>query len=295
VPVEQSIVIPAAAPVARVVTLSAGAQVSVGDWTYLVQGEPETEPTPDRTAALRQVRALRLGPPQHQVWLRQVTVDVESPAAREEIIALRREHELLEQLNGRHRGLPRPIELVQGDGVSTLIMDWPVTGNRRDPCGTLAEFTPRPGEQVDSWQAATVCRGLAGIGSALSVLHAAQYAHRRLTPGGICWLDDWTFALRDLGDATRPARPGAGSVGCRAPEQGLRRHAQVGPWTDVFLLAAIAYHLVTGYQPIAEPPLPVRVLAPKLAAGTAEAIDAALSDDPARRPGMDRLVEALSD
>jgi serine/threonine protein kinase len=278
-----------------VVTLSAGAQVSVGDRAYLVQGEPETEPTPDRTAALRQVRALRLGPPHHQVWLRQVTVDVESPAAREEIIALRREHELLEQLNGRHRGLPRPIELVQGDGVSTLIMDWPVTGNRRDPCGTLTEFAPRPGEQVDSWQAATVCRGLAGIGSALSVLHAAQYAHRRLTPGGICWLDDWTFALRDLGDATRPARPGAGSVGYRAPEQGFRRHAQVGPWTDVFLLAAIAYHLVTGYQPIAEPPLPVRVLVPKLAAGMAEAIDAALSDDPARRPGMDRLVEALSD
>jgi hypothetical protein len=229
------------------------------------------------------------------VWLRQVTVAADTPSARDDIGALRREHELLTRLSGRHPGLPWSLELLDDDGLSTLVLAWPVTGNRRDPCGTLADFAPRPGEQVDPWQAATVCRGLAGIGSALSLLHERQHTHRRLSPAGICWLDDWTFALRDLGDAGRAARPGEAPAEYRAPEQQYRRHAEVGPWTDVFQLAAIAYHLVTGHPPNADSPLPVRVFAPKLATRTAEALDAALIPDPTRRPGLDRLVEALSD
>lgn len=293
-PPEQSIVVATSVPPAAPDgVLTPGAEVKIGGSIYLVHRGLESEPVADHAAVRSQGRALRLGEPHQHVWLRQVALRHDTPAAKDEIVALRQERSLLLKLGRRDRGLPDLVELAEDNRVLTLVTAWPVDGGRGDPSGTLADFLPRPGEAVDSWHALAQLRGLGGLARTLSLLHATRHIHRRLTPTGVLQLDDRTLALRDLGDGGRGERPGEVPPDYRAPEQELRSRGRTGPWTDVFRLAAIAYHMVTGHPPVAGTPLPVHVLAPKAPARAAAAIDAALVPDVARRPGMDELATAL--
>jgi hypothetical protein len=269
--------------------LAAGAETKIGDDVYLVHGEPGSEPVADHAAVRYQGRALRLGRPHEHVWLRRVVLRHDTPAARAEIAALEREHDLLARL--RDRGLPGRSRLVADDRVATLVTPWPSAGG--EPCGTLAEFVPRPGEAVDPWHAVVLLRGLGGLGRPLSALHAAGVVHGALTPAGVYRLDERVFAVRDLGDAARDVRAGAGPVDYRAPEQERRGRGGVGPWTDVFRLAALACHLTTGHLPAPGTPLPVHAFAPWAPPRAAAAVDAALAPDAARRPGMAELAAAL--
>lgn len=285
IPPDQAIVVPAIEQAEDDGTLT------IGDRTYLAHGKPEPEPSADGAASRREVRALRLGPPHEPVWLRQVVLAADTPSARKELRAPRLEYELLSELAGRSPGLPRPLELVEEERRATVIIGWPVTGARRDPCDPLTDFLPLPGDPFDSWRAATACQGLACVARALSALHATGHTHRRLSPAALIRHDDRTYLLRDLGDAGRPSRPGEGPPDYLAPEQQRRHRGPIGAWTDVFQLAAIAYHLVTGYPPEPGSPLPVRGLPPL----QADAIDTALLPDPDRRPDMDRFADTLAD
>ncbi|MGV9362081.1 SEFIR domain-containing protein [Amycolatopsis sp. NPDC003731] len=260
--------------------LTAEAEVEIGGVRYLVHGDPLED------AALRQARALRLGPPHEDVWLRQVDVRRETPAALAASAALTRERDLLTALRGN--GFPAVRELVRENGVVTLVTAWP--GSKS---ATLADFVPQPAEVIDAWRSRRTLSGLAGLGRTLTLLHARGATHRLLTPAGLVRFDDGRVVLRDLGLAGTDFRPGEGTPPYQAPEQRVRSAGRVGPWTDVRQLAAVAYHVVTGFAPDPAVPVPVRQFATALPERAAVAIDAALATDPASRPAMRFLAAAL--
>ncbi|SDY45047.1 SEFIR domain-containing protein [Amycolatopsis xylanica] len=274
-----------AAPAGRV--LAVGAETAIGATHYLVHAEDfEEEPTLDGAAVLRRARAMNLADPGEHVWLRQLEIKHESPAATEAFEALKREHKQLVAFDGRRKGLPRALGHVPDGHVTTLITAWP------GPAGaTLAADVPRPGEAADPMWACRLLWGLSDLCGAVAELHHRGVAHRALGPSAIVRRDDGGLALRDLGLAAWPQRPGEGPDLCRAPEQGRRHNAATGPWTDVYRLAALVYHLVTGYPP--DPPLPMRTQAPWLAERVAAIVHAALDPAPAARPGLSDLAAAL--
>jgi hypothetical protein len=274
--------------------LTGEAEVEIGDSRYLVHGDTlEVRPGADGAATTREARALRLGPPHDHVWLRQVELRWETPAARAASDALTRERDLLDELRGTDPGFPAVRELVRGSGVVTLVTGWPASNSPGGPCGTLAGFVPHRGEVVDPWRMRQTLSGLAGLCRTLTLLHARRATHRSLTPEGLIRFDDGRVVLRDLGLAGTDFRPGEAASPYQAPEQRVRGNGRAGPWTDVHQLAALAYHLVTGFPPDPAIPVPVRRFAAGLPESAADAVDAALAADPARRPTLRALAGAL--
>lgn len=99
--------------------------------------------------------------------------------------------------------------------------------------------------------------------------------------------------LRDLGLAARGHEPGEGPADYQAPEQRLRSYRRAGPPTDVYQLAAVAYHLIAGRPPNAETPLPVRAQVRDVPERISRALDAALARAPTERPDIRSLGTTL--
>jgi hypothetical protein len=275
--------------------LAAETEVEIGGDLYLIHGDTfETQPSQDRTAIVRRARALRIGPPHEPVWVRQVELRQDTSVAKSAAADLARDHDLLRGLRRRDPGFPQARELIQESGVLTSVIVWPVSRSAGGPCETLAAFVPQRGEVVDSWRTRQILRGLAGVCRTLTILHAQAATHRLLTPAGLIRFDD-RVTLRDLGLVTAAYRPGEGPEPYRAAEQRVRSAGRVGPWTDVYQLAAVTYHLVTGFPPDPAIPLPVRGFGTGIPVRAADAIDAALAADPSQRPGMRDLAEAFWD
>ncbi|TQM84555.1 hypothetical protein FHX81_7010 [Saccharothrix saharensis] len=252
-----------------------GPEVEVGAVTYLVHEQPAgARPTGDSGAVVRQARCSGLAPRDGFGWLRRIDVRVATPLTRQVQQALAAEHDLLRRLSGGVPGLPAVLQFVEDPGgTTTLVTRWPETRSRR-PCDPLDALLLN-GPVRDPGVLSRVRRALAGLCATLDALHSRRVVHGALTPAGLLMRDDGALLLRDLGrtDPTPPEYP--------APEQ-LER-AAAGPWTDVHQVGAIAHHLVTGRPPSPRAALPVRRWEPGIPADLAEAIDAALVADPAKR------------
>ena len=276
----------------------------VGDRRYLLLGDKAGLITEDRdprgTQAQRQAVARQTDPEPTPgdavVWLRQGGGD------------LTRERDLLIRMQAadapnaaaanrtqrRHSGrppsgFPRVAFYHGGPGVITLAVSWPA---ERDglPAETLGVRFP-PGS-LDEWRISLLLAGLRGLAASLERLHRLRATHRNLSPESIVVAGTRQFALRDLGLAAVSFRPGEGPPGYQAPEQAFgARPGQHGPAIDVYQLAAIAYHLVTGSTPGKNPP-PVRH--PGLAEAVTDTISAALAVRPADRPGLRDLRLAFN-
>ncbi|GAA0513859.1 hypothetical protein GCM10009545_14920 [Saccharopolyspora thermophila] len=274
------------------VLLRSGATVVLGQSTYLVCGEVE-EPSQERgPAILRQARALLLGDPNEQVWLRQVERRADARSAGEACAALEKEHELLGTIGPEHDALPRSLALVDTDRTRTLVLGWPRSTTPPDGFETLADYIPRPTE-LDSTAVRRTLQALSGLCRPLEALHRHHCTHRELAPHTIVRIDEDHLALRDLGAAGRPARPGIDRSGYQAPEQTHHGRAKIGPWTDVFRLAAVAYHMISGRLPDEPAPLPTSAVCPFVPERAAAAIDAALHPDITQRPTVAELAAAL--
>ncbi|MCM3926133.1 serine/threonine protein kinase, partial [Frankia sp. AiPs1] len=141
-------------------------------------------------------------------------------------------------------------------------------------------------------------RTAAGAGDVLAALHEAGHSHRALTPDGLILAGTGSQpgppALRDLGLATVARHAEEGPAEYRAPEQerlGLHT-ARLGVRTDVFRLAAIAYHCLTGVTATRGGPAPLRGLPLpfQVPATLDEVLVRALDSDPARRPARIRVL-----
>jgi nucleoside phosphorylase len=274
----------------------AGGQVVVGDHTYLLVEEAFAERALAGGAArLCEARGIRVAPtPQPGTghgWLRRVEALSNGAPARQELAMLAVERDLLTELRSV-RGLPALVQFVRDEQSSTLVTGWPVSRSSRLPCETL-HLVATPGPLLDEWRTVKLFTGLASLCRTLAKLHGRGRAHRHLTPTGLIKLDNDTLVLRDLGLAGRAYLPGEGPPGYQAPEQRLRTRDRPGPHTDVFQLAAVAYHVLTGQLPAANNPLPLRHYRSDLPEPIGRAIDAALGVNPAMRPGVDVLGAAF--
>lgn len=274
------------------VILRDGATVVLDGRMYLVHDQVEAPDGEGGPAVLRQARALLIGDPNERVWLRQVERKADARDASEAFAALGRESELLDKIRTEHATMPRPAALVDEGRTRTLVLEWPSRNVPPKDFETLADYVPHPGE-LDSTVVRRGLEALAGLCPLLEALHQQQCTHRELAPHTIVRIDEDRLALRDLGAAGRPARPGGDKSGYRAPEQTLRARAEIGPWTDVFRLAAVAHHLISGRLPDEATALPVRAVCPVVPDRAAAAIDAALHPDPARRPAIHELAAEL--
>jgi hypothetical protein len=212
------------------------------------------------------------------VRLRQVELVRESPEGRRRRAALAAQSELLSGCDG----VPGLVALHEEGQSLTVVATQPVGPTWHDAF--------RPGDaRLDRLGAGAALAAMIPVCAALGRLHRAGHAHRALGTDGILLTGRHRHgALRDVGLAGFPPEPGEGPDGYRAPEQRHTVNAgRPGPWTDVYQIAAILCHTITG--------LPVGVarglsmFPDDLGAALAQALDV----DPRRRPDMDALTAAL--
>ena len=104
-------------------------------------------------------------------------------------------------------------------------------------------------------------RILVGVADGLDYAHQRGVIHRDIKPSNVRVLEDGTAKIMDYGIAktissttgmTR-AGMGVGSIGYMSPEQVLGE--PIGPHTDIFLLGALAYELLSFQAPFRHPNL----------------------------------------
>ncbi len=272
-----------------------GAELVTGDRVYQIHDDLlEEHFSPDRHVARRQARGLQLVPSRRTgsgyVWLRQVQAHGDGAMARTALQALARENDLLRSL-GSVRGFPRIHKFVPENRSATLVTGWPASHSRA--CDTLLALLGRDGTPLDAYRVFRLCTGLAELCTTLAKLHDKNVVHRHLTPAAIIMLDNGRLVLRDLGLAAQPPEPGEGPPNYQAPEQRQRSYQHPGPHTDVYQLAAVAYHLLVGRPPDAWLPLPVQAQAPQVPERIGRAVDAALTQASNGRPCIRSLGATL--
>ncbi|MGI9092707.1 MAG: protein kinase domain-containing protein [Mycobacteriales bacterium] len=197
--------------------------------------------------------------------------------------ALRREADLLAALDHPH--LLRMRELVSTAAAEVLVLDYAAGGS----LATLLRARGRldPGEVVTA---------IAPVAAALAYAHNEDLVHGDVAPGNILFSADGRPLLADLG----VARVGADDDVARlTPEYADPAVARGGPpaaASDVFAIAAVAFHALTGVPPWnaatvedtlavaadGEPP-DLAELAPGVPPGLLEIVMRGLADDPAER------------
>jgi serine/threonine protein kinase len=112
-------------------------------------------------------------------------------------------------------------------------------------------------------------RAIQCLTSGFSAIHALQIVHRDLKPENVLCCGsgpDELLKIADFGIARSVGmketfgQATLGTVGYAPPEQNGRDPTKVGPWSDVYALAAVIYYLLTGreYFKIHDPLAPFR-------------------------------------
>jgi hypothetical protein len=277
VPVEPLVPSP---PPALDVPWRGGDERSFGVYAYLLHDHPHERPSPDHALVWREAVADRIGAPA-RVYLRQVqsrrpgTAQVGSAHA-----ALRDQARLLALLSGR-AGLPTLLDQVEDDLTTTVVSEMPV--------GPTWQEAYRPGAVgLDRIRAATALGALIALCRTLGALHQVGASHRALHPDGVVLVDRGRRAVpRDAGLAGVPPAGGEGPTIYRAPEQALLPGlaGTPGPRTDVYQVAALTYHSLTGHPPGSGPLMPVRATFPHVPERVDDLLRCCLSRDPQERPG----------
>jgi formylglycine-generating enzyme required for sulfatase activity/serine/threonine protein kinase len=189
----------------------------------------------------------------------------------------------------KHTNIVQVFRCFEANGTAYMLMPW-YQGEK------LLTLFKRSGA-FDTDEARALALPLL---DALAYLHENDVIHQDIKPDNLYITRDGDPILLDFGAATTGdnATPtGLGSEGYAAPEQ-TDQVDGIGPWTDIYGLAATLFRLVTGQIPLAASertkaikqglpdPLPavstlaVHSLDPRLC----RAIDAGLSPDPRQRP-----------
>jgi serine/threonine protein kinase len=128
---------------------------------------------------------------------------------------------------------------------------------------SLAGHLDKIGRYEDIREAAYV---VGQVAEALAAFHAHGIIHRDVKPGNILLDQEGLPVLSDFGVArpvenpdplAAPARP-PGAPEYLSPEQVSRTSGAVGPWSDVYSLGTVLYHVLTGRLPFRGDGLQVR-------------------------------------
>lgn len=257
-----------------------GAEYRLGGSVYLLHDKLSERASQDRSWVWREATADLIEPGAGRVRLRQVRVMRRVPAAEQQQAGLRAQAGLLAALSGRS-GLPPLVGSVPEKNCLTVVTAHP----RGAP---WAEVLGPRRMAADPLTTARVLAAAAHLCGSLSVLHAHGTSHRALHPGAI-FADGERCLLRDAGLAELPPSAGEGEAVYRAPEQSHGLH-NVGAQTDVYQLAAIVYHTLTGHPPAPAGAPPVRAAIPGFPEAADRTLLSALGADPAQRPAGVRLL-----
>ncbi|GAA1005865.1 hypothetical protein Aple_040230 [Acrocarpospora pleiomorpha] len=251
---------------------------------HLLHEDAVETPAADRSWVWRQATADRISPPGQRVVLRQVQLFRDSPHGRARQDGLVDQAALLDDLAGV-RGLPRKAELIRvGDSVVTLATTYSAGSSWREALG--------PATALDRLGAAAVTAAAAAVCDSLHELHRRGHAHRALSPDVLILREGRLAAvLRDLGLAAIPVTPGEGIAPYQAPEQLRPGLAPVppGPSTDIYQVAALVHHSISGMPGAV---LPLRAVVPEFPDVLEDMLARALDADPTRRPADIRVLAA---
>jgi transcriptional regulator with XRE-family HTH domain len=275
----------------------AGLPVILGDRQYLLQDPvDEVRTAPDRSWTWRDAPAEALGSAPSRVWLRRVaTVRAPSDSASWHR-TLARQHRLLAELSAA--GLLSSGHDLHEVGSGTDRWHTTLVQGVPREMATLRRAFWSSGRPLDRWRAAALLATMVPVCTALAELHRLQFSHRLLSPDAVLVVAEGGHAvLRDLGLAGAPVAPDEGWPLYRAPEQRRLRlpGREPGPETDVYQLAAVVYHLLTGQPPApAAAPPPLAATNRDLPSELDEVLRAALSPAPRSRPqAMDAMASVL--
>jgi hypothetical protein len=278
-----------------------GAEYLLDRDVYLLHDPTHEHTSSDMSCLWREATAERIEPTPLRVRIRQVRMDRPTTTAEEQIANLRAQGALLAGLAGR-AGLPLLVRESAERTSQTLVTAHPPGQTWR------ALFGLGPGA-ADPLTAAAALATAADVAVPLSVLHGQRVSHRSLDPDTL-FVDGPRCRLRDGGLAAIPPVVGEGATVMtnsgadlaeairagvwQAPEQ-RRSPGEAGPATDVYRLAAIVYHTLTGHPPTPTSSPPVRAALPRFADGADRTVMRALDADPVLRPGIRQLAAAFRD
>jgi serine/threonine protein kinase len=182
-------------------------------------------------------------------------------------------------------------EIIPGKTLDDVLAD----GAQHDPLGVIELLEP--------------------IGSALDYAHSRATIHRDVKPANILLADDGRTMLTGFGLGTIASfSNGPGSAGPMAPDYVAPERLvgrEVDARADVYSLAAVIFHAVTGQRPFTsrswietlsrrlyEPPPSARDLVPELPEPFSLVLQEAMDREPAHRPAtagqlLARLRESL--
>jgi hypothetical protein len=189
----------------------------------------------------------------------------------------------------RHPGLVEVLQAWEQNGTAYMSMP-------RYEGPTLERLIATHPAGIDAPMLQSIVAPLLG---ALATIHAAGCVHRDVSPDNVIVRPGAGAVLLDLGAARRVVgdRVRAMTVMLKAGYAPIEQYAddpdcRIGPWSDVYALAAVMHHAATGTAP---PPSPLRVMrdtrVPLVARAPAgyepaflDAVDAAMSLRPEDRP-----------
>lgn len=153
-------------------------------------------------------------------------------------------HEEAQTLAGLHHARIVPVyDIFRSAGSLFYVMPWLEGGSLRDKIAAQESISE---EQAVQW--------LLELLPALEYLHSKQIIHRDIKPGNIMFDAECKPVLVDFGSALNRATKvdtttqGEFSPVYASPEQ-VSGKGKIGPWTDLYSLAATWYELFSGTQP----------------------------------------------
>ena len=260
-----------------------GAEYRLADSLYLLHDEPSERTSRDLSWVWREATADLIEPGEGRVRLRQVRVLRRLPAAEQQQAGLRAQAGLLARLDRRARpaapardlrgegprgrGHGTPAGMAVGRGLRARSAGGGPAHRRGHPC--------RRREPVcGPWRAARA------RGQPPCAAPGRHFRPRRPVPGPRRRARRHT----PVPGRRRPRRT-------RAPEQERAPYA-TGASTDVYQLAAVVYHTLTGYPPAPAGSPPIRAAVPGFPEKTERALLSALDRDPAQRPASAATLAA---
>ena len=136
-----------------------------------------------------------------------------------------------------HPNIARVLRCIEANGTAYLLMPW-------YPGETLHRLLQRSGT-LNEDEALALAEPLL---DALEYLHGKGLFHRDLKPSNIYVTRDGAPMLLDFGAAAAAPGQVLGSSGYAAPEQ-YGTGGEIGPWTDIYGLAATLYRCIGGHLP----------------------------------------------